>query len=162
MKNNLIFLFLIGVLAMTMPNLALAASCQSSGSSCPSGTFCLPNPLKYDTFSCLIDSIIQIIFYLALAIAPLMVVYAAFLLMTAAGNPAKVTLAKNIIIWTFVGLLVVFLARGISSFISVLLTGGSGGSSSGGTGTGSGGGSGGSGGSGGGGSNMPPPSYQPE
>ncbi len=114
MKNNLIILFLIGILAVA-PALVSAA--------CPPNTFCLENPLAYDTFGELINALINIIFYLALAIAPLMIVYAAFTLMTAAGNATKVTLAKNIIIWTFVGLLVVFLARGISSLITALLTG---------------------------------------
>jgi len=58
-----------------------------------------------------------------LALAPLMILIGAFQLLTSAGNPAKVKTAQNIFLWTAVGLLVVFMARGLIALINVAVTG---------------------------------------
>lgn len=79
---------------------------------CPVGKVCINNPLKADTFAKLIDAIINIIFMLAIAIAPIMFVIAGFYFITAVGEPEKINTAKKIILWTFIGLLVVISAKG--------------------------------------------------
>ena len=73
----------------------------------------LDNPLKAGSFQDLIDALIKIIFDLALAVAPIMIIVAGFYFVTAAGNPAQITTAKQIILWTLIGLLIVISARGI-------------------------------------------------
>jgi len=73
----------------------------------------IDNPLAADSFAELIDGIINIIFYLAIAIAPIMFIVAGFYFITAAGEPEKIQTAKKMILWTLIGLLVVMSAKGI-------------------------------------------------
>lgn len=81
----------------------------------------IENPLKAETFDELIDNIINFIFKLALVVAPIMIIIAGFYFVTSAGDPAKVTTAKNIILYTAIGLFIVFLARGIIALIEEVL-----------------------------------------
>ena len=60
----------------------------------------------------LIDNIINVIFTLGLAIAPIMIIIAGYYFITAMGQPEKINTAKKIILWTLIGLLVLFSARG--------------------------------------------------
>lgn len=76
----------------------------------------IDNPLKADTFAELIDIIINIIFYLAVGVAPIMIIVAGFYFITAVGDPEKINTAKRIILWTLIGLLIVFLAKGLIVF----------------------------------------------
>ena len=73
----------------------------------------IDNPLAADNFAELIDAIINIIFYLAIAIAPIMFIVAGFYFVTAVGDPEKIKTAKRIVLWTFIGLLVVISAKGL-------------------------------------------------
>ena len=68
---------------------------------------------KHKNFQELIDSLINIIFILAIAIAPIMFIVAGFYFVTAAGEPEKINMAKKMILWTLIGLLVVMSAKGI-------------------------------------------------
>jgi len=83
----------------------------------------IPNPLSYDTFEELIDAITNFIFYVAVALAPLMVLIGAFYLMTAGGDAKRVQTAKNIFLYTAIGFLIVLAARGLFSLIRGILTG---------------------------------------
>ena len=85
---------------------------------CPVRGVCLPNPLKAKNIGELIGAVINFAFFIALAIAPLMVVIAGFFLVTSAGDPKRFQTAKDIILYTFVGALIVFLAKGLISAIS--------------------------------------------
>ena len=71
------------------------------------------NPLQYDTFEELINAIINFIFTIALAIAPLMIIIAAFYFVTAGGDPKKVDTAQKIILYTCIGLVVILMAKGL-------------------------------------------------
>lgn len=77
------------------------------------GAVTIDNPLASDSFADLIDAIINIIFMLAIAIAPIMFIVAGFYFITAAGEPEKIQIAKKMILWTLIGLLVVMSAKGI-------------------------------------------------
>jgi len=72
-----------------------------------------PNPLQYDTFQELVTAIIKFIFNLSLWVAPIMFIVAGFYYITAAGNPEKVKTAKNILIYTAIGLIIVISARAL-------------------------------------------------
>ena len=50
----------------------------------------LENPLTYDTFEELVEHFTNFLFYIALALTPLMVVIGAFYILTAGGNPERV------------------------------------------------------------------------
>jgi len=70
-----------------------------------------------DTIEELIDTIINFIFFLALALAPLMVLIGAFYIMTAAGNPDKVRQGTNIILYTAIGFGIILFAKGLISMV---------------------------------------------
>ena len=79
------------------------------------------NPLEYETLGELIDAIIKFIFYIAVVIAPLVVIIGAFYLLTAGGDPKKIGTGKNIIIYTLIGLAIIMLARGLLAMIESII-----------------------------------------
>ena len=81
----------------------------------------IDNPLATEDFEVIIDNIINFIFNIAVVLAPLMIIIAGFLFVTAGGNLEQIKRAKNIIIWTSVGFFVILLARGIMGVIMNLL-----------------------------------------
>ncbi|MFH1036676.1 MAG: pilin, partial [Patescibacteria group bacterium] len=83
----------------------------------------IEDPLQGKTFQELINTVINFIFWVAVAIAPLMILIAGFTLVTAGGDPNKLTTAKNIIMWTAVGLAVVLLAKGLIAVLQHTLLG---------------------------------------
>jgi hypothetical protein len=50
-----------------------------------------------------------------------MIIIAGFMFMTAGGDPNKLATAKNIILWTAVGLFIVLFAKGLIAVISKVL-----------------------------------------
>lgn len=104
---------------------------------CPSDTPCcckiedgggdgipiLINPLKAKTLEEAINALINFLFFLAMAIAPILIIYAAFLLLTAHGDPKQISKAKTIIFWTVIALAIVLLAKGLPSVIKGVLGG---------------------------------------
>lgn len=81
------------------------------------------NPFIGLTFKKLIDAIADFIFWVAIAIAPIMIIIAAFYFLTSGGNPEKVNKAKKIILFTVIGLIIILLGRGIPGLIELLLFG---------------------------------------
>ena len=77
----------------------------------------LINPLKCDTLECAFNALFNFLFFLAMALGPLLIIYAAFLILTAAGNPERVNKGKTIIFWTLIALAIVLLAKGAPSII---------------------------------------------
>ncbi|MGB2762555.1 MAG: pilin [Minisyncoccales bacterium] len=97
--------------------------CPGDRAECPEGSFCIENPLCAETFEQLINAIVNFIFYIALAIAPIMFIIAGLAFITAAGDPAKIKTAKDIALWTAIGLIVVLLATGIIKVIQEIFSG---------------------------------------
>ena len=85
------------------------------------GVIRIENPLETEDFEVIIGKIIDFIFKIAIPIVPLMMIYAGFLFVTAGGSTQKIDQAKNIIIWTIVGLAIVLLAKGFLAIIEQLL-----------------------------------------
>lgn len=81
------------------------------------------NPLEYETIEELIEAIVNFMLWVAIAITPLMVIIAAFYWLTSAGNQERIKTAKNIILWTCVGLALILFANGLISAIKYLLGG---------------------------------------
>ena len=77
----------------------------------------IENPVEAETIDELVENIINFIFYLALLIAPIMFIIAGLAFITAAGDLAKVQRAKDIVLWTVIGLVIVLLAKGIIAII---------------------------------------------
>ncbi|MGB2762554.1 MAG: hypothetical protein WBC21_03380 [Minisyncoccales bacterium] len=83
----------------------------------------IENPLDCATIDCIIISIVSFIFYIALAIAPIMFIIAGLAFVTAAGDPVKIQKAKDIVLWTVIGLVIVLLSYGIINVIKEIFTG---------------------------------------
>ena len=81
-----------------------------------------PNPIsKYETLQDLINAVANFIFWVSLAITPLMVLVGAFYIMTAAGNPKNVQLGQKIILYAAIGLVLILFARGIVALVRYVM-----------------------------------------
>lgn len=81
----------------------------------------IENPLRANTFEQLIYNIVNFLFWISLPVGALMIVFAAFYFLTSGGDPAKIKTAKDIIFWTIVGIIVLFLSAAILAFIKEML-----------------------------------------
>ena len=73
----------------------------------------IDNPLKYNKFEDLINAIIDFIFEIGIIITPLIIIIAAFIFLTAGGDPSKIKQAKEMLLYAFIGLAVIILAKGL-------------------------------------------------
>ncbi|MFH1671699.1 MAG: pilin [Candidatus Portnoybacteria bacterium] len=81
------------------------------GGECPEGQIC--NPLKYENFQDLISAINKFIFTIAIILSPILFIIAGIMLVTSAGDPAKVKKAQTMMIYTAVGLAIIVLAQAL-------------------------------------------------
>lgn len=82
----------------------------------------LRNPIQADSIQELVDSVISWVITFGMVLAPLMIIIAAYYFITAMGDPAKIKKAKDIILWTIVGIVIILLSRGIILIIQDILT----------------------------------------
>jgi len=101
------------LLSLTLPIIVLA--------DCPPGSVCIDNPLQAESFQAIVDNIINFIFKIAIVLSPIMVIIGGFLLITAGGNAEQITRAKNLLLWTAIGFMVVLLSKGILAIINQIL-----------------------------------------
>ncbi|MDI6591604.1 MAG: hypothetical protein QME61_01550 [Patescibacteria group bacterium] len=81
----------------------------------------IENPLRANTIEEVVDNFINFIFYLAIALAPLMIIIGAFYLLIAGGEAKKVETGKKIILYTLIGFAIVLFAKGLISVIKSVL-----------------------------------------
>jgi len=91
----------------------------SENGECPPGQIC--NPLNVDTFEELLDAVIGFIFWVGMALAPLMLIIAGFMFVTSGGSPEKVNNAKRLAVYTLIGLAVVIAAKGLIAVLKSIL-----------------------------------------
>ena len=87
----------------------------------PDETVCYCNPLSGDGLESISDPIIDFIFKISVVVVPVLVVYGAFMIITAAGDAEKIKQAKAMIFWTLIGFTIVLLSRGVSDLIEVII-----------------------------------------
>ena len=87
----------------------------------PEGAVCYCNPLTGTGLESITEPIIGFIFKISIVIVPVLVIYSAFMIITAAGDVSKVEQAKKIIFWTLIGFMIVLLSRGMSDLIEVII-----------------------------------------
>lgn len=73
----------------------------------------IPNPLGHESFTALFEAIIDWIIDIALVLAPLIIIYGGFLHITSAGDPAKSSQGKKVILYAAIGLIVALLAKSL-------------------------------------------------
>ena len=105
------------------------ADCVAPDSKCPSGVgarICtrpvvICNPLTSENFEDLVDNFITFLFYIAIVVAPVTIIIAGFMFLTAAGKLEQVETAKKIILWSIVGLFIILFAKGLVSVLGSVL-----------------------------------------
>lgn len=113
--KKILLSFLI-MLSLGFVFLASPVLAQGTDSAC-TGSDCLNNPLKVSSVNQLIGKSIQAIMGVVGSLALLMFVYGGLTWMTSSGNQNQVKKGKDILIWSAVGLVVIFGAYGITKFI---------------------------------------------
>lgn len=73
----------------------------------------IENPLKANSFYELLNSIIDLLYYLAIPTTALMIIIAGFFFIFAQGDPTKIETAKTILKWALLGFLIILLAKGL-------------------------------------------------
>ncbi len=85
------------------------------------GTIAITNPLGCDEVVCVVESILSAIYRISIPIVSLMVLVGAFQIMTAAGNPEKVSAGRKTIVYAVVGFMIVLLASGVVPILKEVL-----------------------------------------
>ena len=91
------------------------------GQLCPANALC--NPLCAENFEDLLNIIINFIFWIAMALAPLMIIIAGFYFVTAGGDPKRFTTGRDILVWVAVGIAIVLLAKGLLAVLKGIIGG---------------------------------------
>jgi heme/copper-type cytochrome/quinol oxidase subunit 2 len=81
----------------------------------------IDNPLAYKSFDEIINAVINFIFWVGLAVTPLMIVIAGFMILTARDDASKVEQGRKIIIYTMVGLFIILFAKGLISVLNQVM-----------------------------------------
>lgn len=116
MNNKTKLLFCLPVLACMIAFLFVPSLTQAADE------LKLENPIKANTPSELIASVIKTILLFLGALATLMFIYGGFTLILSGGNPEQVKKGQKTIIWAIVGLVVVLSSYGVMEFIFNALT----------------------------------------
>jgi hypothetical protein len=111
MRKKFVPFFLIGILGLAfcflIADMVLAVEIE--------------NPLGVDSFEDLIGKIIEFIRNVGIIIAPVFLIFAGFLFMTAGGDPNKINTAKNLILWTLIGVGILLIGSGLISILREIL-----------------------------------------
>ncbi|MBI2674208.1 MAG: hypothetical protein HYX22_00515 [Candidatus Yanofskybacteria bacterium] len=83
--------------------------------------FSLDNPLEADNFLELIDVLATWLFNLSIPIVVVMIVYAGVMFLTSRGEPAKVTKARQILLYAVVGFAIILIGKGFITLIESIL-----------------------------------------
>jgi len=98
------------------------SGCTGGGGGTGEGAINIGNPLGEGTqFQDIVGRLIDFIFKIAIVLAPLMIVFGAFLFVTSAGDLQKINRAKSLMIWTVVGFIIVLLAKGLLAMLESFL-----------------------------------------
>lgn len=81
----------------------------------------LPNPLKTENITDLINQVTTYLIMIAAPIVTIMVIVGAFQILTAGGNPEKFKKGKQTIFYAVIGFSIVLIAKGITALIKQLL-----------------------------------------
>ncbi|MFA5155523.1 MAG: pilin [Patescibacteria group bacterium] len=85
--------------------------------SCPDGACTLTNPLGISTPQAFIGRVVNSVMGLVGSIALVMFVYGGLTWMTSSGSEEKVKKGRDILVWSAVGLVVVFMAYALTRFV---------------------------------------------
>ena len=124
MKYVLILSFILLILS---PYTLANAACCTTGTADPAGcSVCLTNPLtgttKSEGIPTLLGNVINSVLGIIGSLALVMFIYGGATWMLSAGNQEQVTKGKNILIWAALGLVIIFTAYALVSFVLTTIT----------------------------------------
>lgn len=90
----------------------------SSGGGTPST---IGNPISAQNLTELFNQIFSFLFGLAIFIVPVIVIYAAFLMLMGGGDPIKLAKGRMILLWTVIAFVIILLSRGLPIVFKNLL-----------------------------------------
>jgi len=108
--RNIVFWVFVGIVALK-PSTFLQAQTGPG----PSGRF--TNPIDYDTLAQFLVALLDVIIQLAFPVIVLAVIYTGFLFVKAQGKPEGLTTAKNALLWTLIGAMLILGAFVLSEAI---------------------------------------------
>lgn len=117
MKRAISIIFSFAIISFFAYGLPVFAQVTSGETTCEEGAVCLENPLKADSFQTLIGVIINNLMGIVGSIALLMFIAGGFMWLTSAGSAAKVKKGKDIIIWSALGMALIFSSYALVRFI---------------------------------------------
>lgn len=79
------------------------------------------NPLEAMTAAELVNTIVDVVFYILTSLAVALVIFGGITIITAAGSPTQLTKGKQIIIYTIIGYALILAARGIVGLVFQVL-----------------------------------------
>lgn len=112
LSKGLIFVLFFGIVAIGASN-AIAQSIT------------IPNPLGSGgkDIPTLIDTIATWLLGIGLTISTIIIIWAAFLFMTSGGSKERVTMARKTLWYAIIGIVILLLAKGVTSIIQNFLSG---------------------------------------
>lgn len=125
-KISIFFVTVLSLLLVTNFASAQSGSSNNSGgtsgtsnNTCPAGTTCLENPLGNDNTSPqkLIGNVINAVMGIVGSIALLMFIFGGLTWMLSGGSSEKVKKGKDILVWSAVGLAVIFSSYALVYFV---------------------------------------------
>lgn len=85
------------------------------------GIFKLDNPFNADSFEDVIKRLAEWLYYIAIPLGVLMILWAGFLFMTSGGNEERIKQAKRTLLWTIVGIIIIIIGAGFITLIKDIL-----------------------------------------
>lgn len=95
--------------------------CRDAAGQPQTFTFSLDNPLQAENILDLINIITTWLFMIAIPIAVVMIVWAGVIFLTSQGEPAKITKARQILLYAVVGLAIILIGKGFITLIESIL-----------------------------------------
>ncbi|MDP2736071.1 MAG: pilin [bacterium] len=79
------------------------------------------NPIASETLQELLENVLNFLFGLSIVILPIIVLYGGILLLTAQGEPEKISRARTILLWAIIAFAIILVARGLPAVLRNLL-----------------------------------------
>jgi sterol desaturase/sphingolipid hydroxylase (fatty acid hydroxylase superfamily) len=79
------------------------------------------NPLNTDSIIEVVDRVADYFYYVAIAIVPIITIYAAVLFFTAGGNDQQVGKAKKTFFWLIIGIAIILIGGGVITLLKDIL-----------------------------------------
>lgn len=79
------------------------------------------NPLNTDNIIDVVERVADYFYYVAIAIVPIITIYAAVLFLTAAGNESQVGKARKTFIWLIIGIAILLIGSGVITLLKDIL-----------------------------------------